>query len=230
MRRSRSSAGVLSRGRRSDRGDRLAAGGSEPSRRSQRPAKERDCRWARRRWREPARPGEQQTILTLEEPMAAYPAGGPALGRIVLGTCHFCASQHRCPGSAGELPATVATTASSRGYGPEVDHACAEPSLMPAMPPPERPCGRTVPAGKVQQLSIVGDEDEFGLCGRQFHRTNHPVAGLEANISHASLPSISGLTRFTTPRACQAPGRANRRSRWSGTRLLPALKVTNSLT
>ena len=85
------------------------------------------------------------------------------------------------PGSARELPATVATTRVSGGYGPEVDHACAD-AEFDAGHAAARPALWSHRTGrKVQQLSIVGDEDELGLHGCQFHRTNHPVAGLEAN-------------------------------------------------
>ena len=112
--------------------------------------------------------------------MAAYPAGGSALGRILLETGDFCGASIRARERTGAAGHGCHHRVSG-GYGPEVDHACAD-AEFDAGHAAARPALWSHRTGrKVQQLSIVGDEDELGLHGCQFHRTNHPVAGLEAN-------------------------------------------------
>ena len=47
---------------------------------------DRDARVGRGPGRRRPRPGQDQAVLALEEPLAAHAAGGPALGRVLLGT------------------------------------------------------------------------------------------------------------------------------------------------
>ena len=97
-------------------------------------------------------PGDQQRVLALEEAVAPDPAGGAALAR-VLGEGR---DLDRAGVGAGQgLRRTGDGDDLGRGPGLSGRHrprrtprSPRAPSLIPAMPPPERPCGRTEAAGK----------------------------------------------------------------------------------
>ena len=52
---------------------------------------------------------------------------------------------------------------------------------MPAMPPPERPCGRTSEAGKCSSWATVADEAQRLLAGGELDGADDLVAVLEAD-------------------------------------------------
>ena len=65
------------------------------------------------------------------------------------------------PGNAPEESATVTSTASAASTAPNQTTLAPAASFTPAMPPPARPCGRTVDAAK---CSSIADEVTNASC------------------------------------------------------------------
>jgi DNA gyrase subunit A len=97
-------------------------------------------------------------------------------------------------------PATVTTTASEGSSAPNQTALAPAPSFTPAMPPPDRPCGRTLSAPKWRSWASLVTKQSF----------SRPVASCTAPTTVSPFLSVitsqesrlarcSGLTRLTTP-------------------------------
>src|SRR5262249_23379532 len=104
-----------------------------------------------------------QGVLALEEPVAAHPAGGPALGRVLPVRGHL---HGRRPGSRQRAGAAChgdhdRLAVPGAGAGPdraEPGHRAARrqpPPPTPALPPAARPWGRTAAAENLSNWASV---------------------------------------------------------------------------
>ena len=93
----------------------------------------------------------------------------------------------------------MTTTASAGSKAPKKATCWPAPSLMPAMPPPDRPCGRTPEAGKWSSWASVEMKQSSSspVASSTAPTTSSP--SLRPMTSHSSRPSTSGLTRLTMP-------------------------------
>src|SRR5215204_1048303 len=101
--------------------------------------------------------------------MAAYPAGGPALSRIVLKGCDL----HRTGVSARQGSGTARHGRNDRishGYHPEVDDTRADAQLDTSHAAARAALRSYSRCWKVQQLGVIGDEDQFGFSNGEFDR------------------------------------------------------------
>ena len=224
--------GLISSGpdRAGHRGDRLGAR-RRPTRRGGRPprAGRRRRRWPPRpRAGAAAGPGEHERVLALEEPVAADAAGAAALGRVLRERRHLdgtgLGARQRGAG-AGDRDDHGRVVRVERA---ERDHrARPDASRTPAMPPPERPCGRTWPAPKcsscasevtkqsssspvreldrADHLVAVGERDHLPLVAVAEHLgadpLDHPVAGAERLARRCRSPARSARAPAPRPRA-----------------------------
>ena len=85
------------------------------------------------------------------------------------------------PGRARDVPDTVATTASARRYRAEVDDTRADAEFDAGHAASRAALRSYSRGGKVQQLGVVGDEDQLGFGGGEFNGADHPIARLEAD-------------------------------------------------
>ena len=126
-------------------------------------------------------------------PPVARPLGGYSVNGVTF------TAPGSVPGSAVEEPEAVTTTASAASTAP--NHATCSPSVTrtPAMPPPERPCGRTPSAPK---CSSCASEVMKHSVSSPVARSSAPTTSspsLSEMTSHSSRDSTSGFTRLTTP-------------------------------
>ena len=102
---------------------------------------------------------------------------------------------------------------------------------MPAMPPPERPCGRTEAAGKCSSWAslVMKVSSSDSLVSSTAPTTRSPA--LEPDDLPGVAPSTSALTRLTTPRAVPSasPSEVSASVVRQSTRS-PASRVTSSET
>ena len=121
-----------------------------------------------------ADPGDRQPRLALEEPLHPDAAGRPALGRVRRRTASPSPGcRWRSPPSARRAAGPSCTTASNETT------SASGGRLMPAMPPPLRPCGRTSLAG------------------------NRSSDASEVTKASVSAPSVSQVAPSTSSPSCR---------------------------
>ena len=143
-------------------------------------------RWPR--WRSPARrPAQPSSRVSSplrnrwqRTPPVARPLPGILGERGDLDRTGVGAGQGRRRPGDGDHAAVV-------GAAPKKTARAPGPSLIPAIPPPERPCGRTTDGREVQELGVAADEDQFGLGRGQLHRADDLVARVEPD----HLPGVA---------------------------------------
>jgi hypothetical protein len=106
------------------------------------------------------------------------------------------------PGRAVDEPEDVTTTEPSGASGSIApNQATLSPAATrtPAMPPPERPWGRTASAPKCSSWAseVMKQSDSRPVVSSTAPTTSSPSAS--RMTSQSSLLSTSGLTRFTMP-------------------------------
>src|SRR3954451_537885 len=131
-----------------------------------------------------------QRTPPVPRPLAGYSANGVTL-----------TAPGSVPGSAVLEPDEVTTTAeSSTSNAPKNTTDCFGASRTPAMPPPERPWGRTAPAAKCSSCAseVTKQSSSSPVLSSTAPTTSSPSAS-RITSQASRFPSTSGLTRLTTP-------------------------------
>src|SRR5690606_31940304 len=139
------------------------------------------------------------------------------------------------PGSAAEEPASVTTTAVSRaaaGTTPKCTARAPAASLMPAMPPAARPCGRTLLAAKCSSCaSLETNTSSSSSALVAAPTTSSPSLSVITSQTSPFAGASPGTTRLTTPPAVpSASGGTSASSGTSASTRSPASSGTTSLT